>query len=66
MNRPPVPSLRYYGINGCTKAIVPIAVRQQNTELRSDARAGLILKRARTNNVFEGSSRCRQIRWARR
>src|SRR5262245_58727356 len=64
MNSPPVPSLRYYGINGCSKTIVTIAVRQQNTELCSDAGSRLILKRAGANNVFKGSSRCRQIRWA--
>src|SRR5262249_27610363 len=65
MNGPPVSPLRYYGINSCSKTVVPIAVRQQNTELCSDTGTGLILKRARANNVLEGSGRCRQVRWAR-
>src|SRR6516165_10697801 len=66
VNGSPVPPLRYYGVNGCAITVVPIAVRQQNTELCSDAGTGLILKRARANDVLQGSSRCRQIRWARR
>src|SRR5262249_4067368 len=57
MNGPPVPTLRYYGINACTKAVVPIAVRQQNTKFGSDTGTGLILKRAWPNNVFEGDCR---------
>ena len=57
MNGPPVPPLRYYGINGCTKTVVPIAVRQQNTKFGSDTGTSLILKRAWPNNVFERDCR---------
>jgi hypothetical protein len=57
MSGPPVPPLRSYRINACTKPVVPIAVRQQNTKFGSDAGTGLILKRAWPNNMFKGDCR---------
>jgi hypothetical protein len=57
MSGPPVPPLRYDSVNAGAETAVPAAVRQQSTELRGDARAELILKRARANNVLEKRSR---------
>ena len=51
--RAPIPTLRNDAGDAGAKAGITDTVRQQNTELGCDARAGLVLQHARTQDVLQ-------------